>query len=46
LEGTLEDEGTWADIAEILFKLVVYGIPSGRTVASELTAMLALFEGG
>ena len=46
LDGTLDGEGTWGTLQQVLFKVVLYGIPSGVTVECELTARLILWNEG
>ena len=44
LEGTLDGEDTWGTLQQALFKVLLYGIPSGVTAECELTARLLLWR--
>jgi len=46
LEGTLEADETWATLQQALFKVVLYGIPSGITADAELAARMTLWSDG
>ena len=46
LEGSLDGEETWATLQQALFKVVLYGIPSGITADAEITARMTLWSDG